>query len=179
VFGSDHSTRRFNPALTGNSPSFAVDGHVEVYFEASAVILSLTLLGQMLELKARSKTSAAIKSLLGLAPKTARRVNADGTEQELPLADVHVGDLLRVRPGEKVPVDGVVIEGGSAVDESMLTGEPMPVAKKVGDKLIGATLNQRRARDALGEGRRRNRAGGHRTDDGPGAALACADAAHG
>lgn len=122
-------------------PSFAVDGHVEVYFEAAAVILSLTLLGQMLELKARSKTSAAIKSLLGLAPKTARRVNADGTEQELPLADVHVGDLLRVRPGEKVPVDGVVTEGGSAVDESMLTGEPMPVAKKVGDKLIGATLN--------------------------------------
>ena len=94
----------------------------------------------MLELKARSKASAAIKSLLGLAPKTARRVNADGTEQELPLADVHVGDLLRVRPGEKVPVDGVVTEGGSAVDESMLTG-PMPVAKKVGDKLIGATLN--------------------------------------
>jgi Cu+-exporting ATPase len=122
-------------------PSFAVDGHVAVYFEAAAVILSLTLLGQMLELKARSKTSAAIKSLLGLAPKTARRVNADGTEQDLPLADVQVGDLLRVRPGEKVPVDGVVTEGGSAVDESMLTGEPMPVAKGVGDTLIGATLN--------------------------------------
>jgi Cu+-exporting ATPase len=99
----------------------------------------------MLELKARSKTSAAIKSLLGLAPKTARRVNADGTEQDLPLADVQVGDLLRVRPGEKVPVDGVVTEGGSAVDESMLTGEPMPVAKGVGDKLIGATLNTRGA----------------------------------
>ncbi len=126
-------------------PSFAVDGHVAVYFEAAAVILSLTLLGQMLELKARSKTSAAIKSLLGLAPKTARRINADGTEQDLPLADVRAGELLRVRPGEKVPVDGTVTEGGSAVDESMLTGEPMPVAKAVGDKLIGATLNTRGA----------------------------------
>jgi Cu+-exporting ATPase len=122
-------------------PSFAIDGHVAVYFEAAAVILSLTLLGQMLELKARSKTSAAIKSLLGLAPKAARRVNPDGTEQDLPLADVRVGDLLRVRPGEKVPVDGVVTEGSSAVDESMLTGEPMPVAKGVGNPLIGATLN--------------------------------------
>ena len=126
-------------------PSFAVNGHVAVYFEAAAVILSLTLLGQMLELKARSKTSAAIKSLLGLAPKTARRVNADGTEQDVPLADVQVGERLRVRPGEKVPVDGVVTEGGSAVDESMLTGEAMPVAKGVGDKLIGATLNTRGA----------------------------------
>ena len=126
-------------------PSFAVDGHVAVYFEAAAVILSLTLLGQMLELKARSKTSAAIKSLLDLAPKTARRVNADGTEQDVPLADVQVGERLRVRPGEKVPVDGVVTEGGSAVDESMLTGEAMPVAKGVGDKLIGATLNTRGA----------------------------------
>jgi Cu+-exporting ATPase len=122
-------------------PSFAVDGHVAVYFEAAAVILSLTLLGQMLELKARSKTSAAIKSLLDLSPKTARRVNADGTEQDVPLADVQVGELLRVRPGEKVPVDGVVTEGGSEVDESMLTGEPMPVTKGVGDKLFGATLN--------------------------------------
>ena len=126
-------------------PSFAVDGHVAVYFEAAAVILSLTLLGQILELKARSKTSAAIKSLLDLAPKTARRVNADGTEQDVPLADVQVGELLRVRPGEKVPVDGVVTEGGSAVDESMLTGEPMPVTKGVGDRLIGATLNTRGA----------------------------------
>ena len=125
--------------------SFAVDGHVAVYFEAAAVILSLTLLGQMLELKARSKTSAAIKSLLGLAPKTARRVNADGSEQDVPLAAVQVDEMLRVRPGEKVPVDGVVTEGSSAVDESMLTGEPMPVAKGVGDKLIGATLNTRGA----------------------------------
>jgi Cu+-exporting ATPase len=121
--------------------SFVSMGRVSVYFEAAAVIISLTLIGQILELKARSQTSAAIKSLLGLAPKTARRVNADGTEEDIPLTHVHVGDVLRVRPGEKVPVDGIVIEGGSAVDESMLTGEPMPVTKRVGDKLIGATLN--------------------------------------
>jgi P-type Cu+ transporter len=105
------------------------------------VIISLTLLGQVLELKARSQTSAAIKSLLGLAPKTARRIRADGTEEDVPLSHVHVGDVLRVRPGEKVPVDGLVTEGSSAVDESMLTGEPMPVTKRVGDKVIGATLN--------------------------------------
>ncbi|MEP6966014.1 MAG: heavy metal translocating P-type ATPase [Polaromonas sp.] len=121
--------------------SFISMGRVAVYFEAAAVIISLTLLGQMLELKARSQTSAAIRSLLGLAPKTARRIRADGTEEDVPLTHVHVGDLLRVRPGEKVPVDGVVTEGGSAVDESMITGEPMPVAKRVGDKVIGATLN--------------------------------------
>jgi Cu+-exporting ATPase len=121
--------------------SFMAMGRVAVYFEAAAVIISLTLLGQVLELKARSQTSAAIKSLLGLAPKTARRINTDGTEEDVPLTHVHVGDTLRVRPGEKVPVDGVVIEGGSAVDESMLTGEPVPVTKRVGDKLIGATLN--------------------------------------
>ena len=121
--------------------SFVAMGRVSVYFEAAAVIISLTLLGQILELKARSQTSAAIKSLLGLAPKTARRINADGGEEDVPLTHVHVGDSLRVRPGEKVPVDGVVVEGGSAVDESMLTGEPLPVSKQVGDKLIGATLN--------------------------------------
>lgn len=121
--------------------SFIAMGRVSVYFEAAAVIISLTLLGQILELKARSQTSAAIKSLLGLAPKTARRINADGSEEDVPLTHVHVGDALRVRPGEKVPVDGVVSEGSSAVDESMLTGEPMPVSKRVGDKLIGATLN--------------------------------------
>ena len=121
--------------------SFQSMGRVGVYFEAAAVIISLTLLGQMLELKARSQTSAAIKSLLGLAPKTARRIAADGGEEDVPLAHVHVGDLLRVRPGEKVPVDGVVVEGSSAVDESMLTGEPLPVSKRTGDKLIGATLN--------------------------------------
>jgi Cu+-exporting ATPase len=121
--------------------SFVVMGRVPVYFEAAAVIISLTLLGQLLELNARSQTSAAIKSLLGLSPKTARRINSDKTEEDVPLANVHVGDSLRVRPGEKVPVDGIVIEGGSAVNESMLTGEPLPVMKRVGDKLIGATLN--------------------------------------
>ena len=121
--------------------SFVSMGRVSVYFEAAAVIISLTLLGQILELKARSQTSAAIKSLLSLSPKTARRINADGTEEEVPLTHVHVGDTLRVRPGEKLPVDGVVIEGRSAVDESMLTGEPIPVTKRAGDKLIGATLN--------------------------------------
>ncbi len=122
-------------------PSFVAMGRVAVYFEAAAVIISLTLLGQMLELKARSQTSAAIKSLLGLAPKTARRIKGDGTEEDVQLTHVHEGDLLRVRPGEKVPVDGVVTEGRSAVDEAMLTGEPLPVTKRVGDKLIGATLN--------------------------------------
>lgn len=121
--------------------SFQSMGRVAVYFEAAAVIISLTLLGQMLELRARSQTSAAIKSLLGLAPKTARRIGPDGREEDVPLAHVHVGDLLRVRPGEKVPVDGVVTEGASAVDESMLTGEPVPVSKRPGDPLIGATLN--------------------------------------
>ncbi len=121
--------------------TFQSMGRVAVYFEAAAVIISLTLLGQVLELKARSQTSMAIKSLLGLAPKTARRIAPDGTEEDVPLTHVHVGDLLRVRPGEKVPVDGAVVEGSSAVDESMLTGEPLPVSKRPGDKLIGATLN--------------------------------------
>ena len=121
--------------------SFVSMGRVAVYYEAAAVIISLTLLGQLLELKARSQTSAAIRSLLGLAPKTARRISESGAEEDVPLAHVHVGDTLRVRPGEKVPVDGAVVEGSSAVDESMLTGEPMPVTKRVGDKLIGATLN--------------------------------------
>jgi P-type Cu+ transporter len=121
--------------------TFMSMGRIAVYFEAAATIISLTLLGQILELKARSQTSAAIKSLLGLAPKTARRIHADGSEEDVPLTHVHVGHMLRVRPGEKVPVDGVVTEGSSAVDESMLTGEPMPVTKRLGDKLIGATLN--------------------------------------
>ena len=121
--------------------SFVSMGRVAVYFEAAVVIISLTLLGQILELKARSQTSAAIKSLLGLSPKTARRIQADGGEEDIPLSHVHVGDALRIRPGEKVPVDGVVIEGSSAVDESMLTGEPMPVTKRPGDKVIGATIN--------------------------------------
>ena len=121
--------------------SFVAHGRIGVYFEAAAVIISLTLLGQMLELRARSQTSAAIKSLLGLAPKTARRINRDGTEEDVPLTHVHVGDTLRVRPGEKVPVDGAVLEGSSAIDEAMLTGEPLPVTKRPGDKVIGATMN--------------------------------------
>lgn len=121
--------------------SFQEHGRVGVYFEAAAVIVSLTLLGQLLELKARSQTSAAIKALLGLAPKTARRIQPDGSEEDIPLAHVHLGDRLRVRPGEKVPTDGVVVQGQSTVDESMLTGEPMPVAKIVGERVIGATIN--------------------------------------
>ena len=121
--------------------SFMSMGRVSVYFEAASAIISLTLLGQVLELRARSGAGAAIKALLGLAPKTARRVEPDGSEADVPLAHVHEGDLLRVRPGEKVPVDGAVVEGKSSVDESMVTGEPMPVSKSVGDKLIGATIN--------------------------------------
>ncbi len=121
--------------------SFREHGRIGVYFEAAAIIISLTLLGQILELKARSSTSAAIKALLGLAPKTARRLGHDGSEADVPLDAVQVGDRLRVRPGEKVPVDGVVVDGRSSVDESMLTGEPIPVEKKLGDKVIGATLN--------------------------------------
>ncbi len=116
-------------------------GEVDIYFEAAAVIVTLVLLGQVMELRARSRTGAAIRALLGLAPKTARRLNADGTESDVPLEQVQVGDRLRVRPGEKVPVDGVVIEGASAVDESMISGEPIPVAKERGDKVIGATVN--------------------------------------
>ena len=116
-------------------------GNVPVYFEAAAVITTLVLLGQVLELKARSSTSAAIKALLGLAPKNARRINADGSEQDVPLGQVNKDDHLRVRPGEKIPVDGVVLEGTSSVDESMVTGEPIPVEKKAGDRVIGATVN--------------------------------------
>ncbi|MCQ9617308.1 heavy metal translocating P-type ATPase [Paenalcaligenes niemegkensis] len=121
--------------------TFLSMGRIAVYFEAAVVIISLTLFGQILELKARSQTSAAIKSLMGLAPKTARRILPDGTEEDVPLTHVHEGDRLRVRPGEKVPVDGAVEEGASSIDESMLTGEPLPVSKRVGDKVIGATMN--------------------------------------
>jgi Cu+-exporting ATPase len=116
-------------------------GEAGVYFEVAAVIVTLILLGQVLELRARSRTGAAIKALLGLAPKTARRIEPDGSERDVPLDEVQPGDRLRVRPGEKVPVDGEVIEGRSAVDESMVTGESIPVAKQPGDKLIGATVN--------------------------------------
>jgi len=116
-------------------------GNVGVYYEAAAAIVALVLLGQVMELRARSSTGAAIRALLGLAPKTARRVNADGTEQDVPLEEVRAGDWLRIRPGEKVPVDGVVIEGTTAIDEAMVTGEPLPVEKKAGDPVIGATVN--------------------------------------
>ena len=116
-------------------------GVVPVYFEAAAVITALILLGQVLELRARSQTNAAIKLLLGLAPKTARIVREDGTEEDIPMEHVQVGDTLRVRPGEKIPVDGTAIDGESNVDESMVTGEPIPVAKVAGERLIGATVN--------------------------------------
>jgi len=117
------------------------DGSVAVYFEAAAVIVTLILLGQVMELKARSQTGAAIKALLGLAPKTARKINDDGSEIDVLLDHVQVGDRLRIRPGEKVPVDGTVVEGRSSIDESMISGEPLPVKKQPGDKVIGATVN--------------------------------------
>jgi len=117
------------------------DGTVAVYFEAAAVITVLVLLGQVLELRARESTGGAIRALLDLAPKTARLIAADGAEREVPLEDVAIGDRLRVRPGEKIPVDAKVVEGRSAVDESMVTGESMPVTKEVGDAVIGGTLN--------------------------------------
>ncbi len=123
-------------------PSFRDDaGNVAVYFEAAAVIVTLAVLGQVLELMARSRTGGAIKALLGLAPKTARLVGEDGSEADVPLDQVQVGARLRVRPGEKVPVDGVVLEGTSSIDESMVTGEPIPVEKAVGDRVTGATVN--------------------------------------
>lgn len=124
-------------------PSFqdSMTGEVGLYFEAAAVIATLVLLGQVLELKARGQTSAAIKALLGLAPKTARRISTNGSEEDVPLEQINVGDQLRVRPGEKIPVDGVVLSGQSSVDESMVSGEPVPVEKEVGSKVVGATIN--------------------------------------
>ena len=116
-------------------------GHVGVYYEAAAAIVTLVLLGQVMELRARSRTGAAIRALLGLAPKSARRIEADGSEHDILLEYVKAGDRLRIRPGEKVPVDGVVVEGRSNVDESMVTGEPLAVEKGMGDQLIGATVN--------------------------------------
>jgi Cu+-exporting ATPase len=116
-------------------------GEVALYFEAAAVITTLVLLGQVLEMKARSRTGTAIKALLGLAPRIARRIQEDGSEEDVPLSEVHADDKLRVRPGEKVPVDGTVLEGTSAVDESMITGEPIPMEKGPGDRVIGATIN--------------------------------------
>ncbi|WP_374139496.1 YHS domain-containing protein, partial [Sphingomonas sp.] len=126
----------FPPAFRGD------DGMVAVYFEAAAVITVLVLLGQVLELRARERTSGAIKALLNLAPRTARRIAADGSEEEVSLDLVAVGDRLRVRPGEKVPVDGIVEDGRSSLDESMVTGESMPVTKAKDDKVIGGTINQ-------------------------------------
>ena len=117
------------------------DGTVAVYFEAAAVIVALVLLGQVMELRARSQTNSAIKLLLGLAPSTARRVAADGSETDIPLQQVHPGDVLRVRPGEKIPVDGIVTDGNSSVDESMVTGEPIAIEKSAGAAVIGATIN--------------------------------------
>jgi len=125
----------FPPSFRGES------GQVGVYFEAAAVIVTLVLLGQVMELRARSSTNAAIKALLGLAPNTARRIESDGSEQDVPLEDVQIGDRLRIRPGEKIPVDGNVIEGSSSVDESMITGEPIPIEKGKDDRVIGATVN--------------------------------------
>ncbi len=119
----------------------AADGSVAVYFESAAAIITLVLVGQVLELRARAGTSRALAALLELAPRTARRISASGEEEDVPLADVRVGDHLRVRPGEKVPVDGMVLEGQTSVDESMLTGESMPVEKGAGDPVIGATVN--------------------------------------
>src|SRR5690349_20246459 len=116
-------------------------GRVGVYFEAAAAITTLVLLGQVLELRARSRTGAAIRALLGLAPKTARLILDDGSEKDVPLEQVRPGDRLRVRPGEKIPVDGIVLEGKSSVDESMITGEPIPVEKQKGDRVTGATVN--------------------------------------
>lgn len=117
-------------------------GMVGVYFEVASAIIALVLLGEWLELRARGRASAAIRQLLGLAAKSARRVNADGTDQDVPLDHVRRGDRLLVRPGERIPVDGRVIDGRSSVDESMLTGEPMPVDKSPGDRVTGATINQ-------------------------------------
>ena len=121
--------------------SFRRHGEVELYFEAAAVITTLILLGQLIEAKARSRTGHAIKALLGLAAKTAHRVQ-DGQEEEIAVDEIQKGDILRVRPGEKVPIDGVIIDGRSNIDESMITGEPMPVSKQAGEKVIGATVNQ-------------------------------------
>ena len=128
------------PGLFPNAMK-GTDGTVGVYFEAAAVIVTLILLGQVLELRARSQTGAAIKALLGLAPKTARKIYDDGNEKDIPLEHVHKADKLRVRPGEKIPVDGIVLEGTSSVDESMISGEPIPVEKTPGDPVVGATVN--------------------------------------
>ncbi|MDH4001272.1 MAG: HAD-IC family P-type ATPase, partial [Xanthomonadales bacterium] len=123
-------------------PSFrGPDGRVDLYFEAAAVIVTLVALGQVLELRARDRTGEAIRSLLGLAPKTARRLTPCGHERDVPLDQLQEGDTLRVRPGEKIPADGVILEGSSHIDESMMSGEPLPVPRSTGDPVIGATIN--------------------------------------
>ncbi|RPJ43097.1 MAG: heavy metal translocating P-type ATPase, partial [Candidatus Latescibacterota bacterium] len=128
--------------LPGLFPSsFREEGRIAVYFEAASVIVTLILLGQVLELRARSRTGRAVRELLGMQAKTARRIADDGTETDVPLGAVQVGDRLRVRPGEKIPVDGIVLEGVSPVDESMVTGEPIPVEKHAGDRVVGSTVN--------------------------------------
>lgn len=129
------------PNLFPDSFRDSMTGEAGLYFEAASVIVTLVLLGQVLELKARGQTSSAIKALLGLAPKNARKILSDGSEVDVPLEDIHVGDKLRVRPGEKIPVDGSVVSGASSVDESMVSGEPIPVEKTMGSKIIGATIN--------------------------------------
>lgn len=131
----------FAPGLFPESFLDPMTGQVGLYFEAAAVIVTLVLLGQVLELKARGQTSAAIKALLGLQPKTARRIGADGTEADVPIEEIQIGDQIRVRPGEKIPVDGAVLSGNSSVDESMVSGEPIPVEKTTGSKVVGATIN--------------------------------------
>ena len=154
-------------------------GAVAVYFEAAAVITVLVLLGQVLELRARARTSGAIRALLGLAPKTARRIT-DAGEEDVALEAIAVGDRLRVRPGESIPVDGAVTEGKSFVDESMVTGESMPVAKAEGAKVIGGTINQSWwPCAARGKNRPRHHAGADRRSRGKSAALARADPAPG
>src|SRR5262249_21661929 len=120
---------------------FRMAGAVEPYFDTAAVVTVLVLLGQVLELRARAQTTGAIRRLLGLAPKTARLARPDGREEDIPLEHVKPGDLLRVRPGEKIPVDGAVVEGSSAVDESMISGEPLPVEKAAGEAVTGGTVN--------------------------------------
>src|SRR5262249_23784669 len=116
-------------------------GNVATYFDTAVMVTVLVLLGQVLELKARGQTQGAIRELLSMAPQTARRIRADGSEEDIPIARVQVGEVLRVRPGEKIPVDGIVIEGRSSVDESMISGDPLPVEKDAGDRLIGGTVN--------------------------------------
>src|SRR5690606_10267485 len=122
-------------------PAFRMHGMVPVYYEAAGVVVTLVLLGQVLELRARAATGRAIRALMNLAPKIAHRVAADGTEQEVELAEIMQGDRIRVRPGEAVPVDGEVVEGRSSIDESMLTGEPAPVVKEAGSAVTGGTVN--------------------------------------